>query len=75
MQEHFVPFFTGNRVEIKLATAYTIAVKGGSVLSEELFTSCKIRNKLISTIYFTNFTYCQSFAGRCSGINMIKRQM
>lgn len=55
MQEHFAPFFPGNRVEIKLATAHTIAVKGSSVLSKELFTSCDTRNKLISTIYFINF--------------------
>lgn len=62
MQEHFAPAFPGNRVEMKLATAHTIAVKGSSVLSKELFTSCKIRNKLISTIYFINITYCKLLA-------------
>lgn len=73
MQEHFAPFFPWNRVETKLATAHTMPVKGSSVLSEELFTSCKVRNKLSSTTYFTNFTYCKSLALRCSGVNMKKQ--
>lgn len=56
MQEHFAPFFPWNRVEMKLATAHAMPVKGSSVLSKELFTSCKVSNKLNSTTYFTNFT-------------------
>lgn len=44
MQGHFTPFFPVNRVEMKLTTAHTMPVKGSSVLSEEFFTNCKIRN-------------------------------
>lgn len=62
MEEHFAPFFPGNRVEMKLATAHAFAVKGSSVLSKELFTSCMTGNKLISTIYFINFNYCKLLA-------------
>lgn len=73
MQERFTPFFPGNRLAMKLARAHTIAAKGTSVLSKELFASCKIRSKPISTIYF-NVIHCTSLAPRCSGISMNTRK-